>query len=128
MTMKKTFTTHELKTWQKWAQLYFLINKRYKLAEFVIDGDRIMVKTQRGDELQAPLHELNARFSVDKNNRKMYTLRYGEKKIDFLAIPWMLTDEEWEEIDMILSRAQVSGEKSSSKALRFLDKLLDWFK
>ena len=39
--MKKTFTTHELKTWQKWAQLYFLINKRVRDSpDVVVIDDR----------------------------------------------------------------------------------------
>lgn len=124
----KTFKTHEPKLWQKFAQLYWLFPKSAKLDTFTYDGETITIKTLNRKELSAPLSELKIRFNIDNAERKSYTISHNKKKINFVAMPFMLEDEEWEEIDNILSQSPDYGEPKYAKWVRISREIVDFLK
>ena len=124
----KTFKTHEPKLWQKLAQVYWIVSKSIKLDTFTYDGETITIKTLNKKELSAPLSELKIRFNIDNAERKNYTISHNKKKIRFMAMPFMLEDEEWEEIDNILSQSPDYGEPKSAKWVKIFREIAEFLK
>jgi hypothetical protein len=69
------------------------------LKEFKVTKGNICVSVLNGNEIKAPIKDCCFYYDdTDRYNRMGITIRYGDKKIKFFEIPFMLKDEEWAQI------------------------------
>lgn len=93
------FVTHEPTIFQKILQVYWLLPKMRLLKEFKVTKGNICVSVLNGNEIKAPIKDCCFYYDdTDRYNRMGITIRYGDKKIKFFEIPFMLKDEEWAQI------------------------------
>ena len=127
-TVPKSYKTSELSFFQKLAQVYWFNPKSWLLDEFIIDGDTITIRTKAGKELKGKLRELRIRVQADKYERREVFIQKDKEKSHFKEIPWMLTDEEWDEIFEVLNSAPDSGATKLSwfvTALKWIIKIFE---
>ncbi len=103
--MKKVYKTKELNVLQKLMQMYWMIPKSWLLDEFVYEEGIVTIKLKNGKVLSAPLAEIQMKKQKDSYDRQEMYLSHHGNKIHFKEIPYMLTDEEWEELLNILECA-----------------------
>lgn len=97
------YKTKELTFFQKLMQVYWFNPKKWLLDEFSLTSNRLKVITKNGTCFEAPLDKISGTYSLDKYNRHEIKLKDDQgNKICFKEIPYMLEDEEWENILEIL--------------------------
>ena len=124
----KVFKTRDLNFWKKLAQVYWFIPKSMILDELGISDGILSVKTKNGNSFAAPIDEIKYRFQKDSNERREVKLTHGTEKIRFIEIPWMLSDEEWDMLFVILSEIPDSSKSKYGKVTEALGVIRDVIK
>ena len=116
------FVTHEPTVFQKILQLYWLQPKAWRLKEFKVSNGNIYISVMNGKELKAPIKDCRFYYDdADKYNRMGITVRYGDKKIKFFEIPFMLNDDEWAQIiDFCMNTCNSKRSKSNKIAIAII--------
>lgn len=76
--------------------------KRVLLDEFYIKNGILTVSTKKGSFLSAPIKDVEVGYT-DTHFGKVFTLKYGDRKVNILVVSGMLSDEEWENINNIMA-------------------------
>ena len=119
------FKTQDLKWWQKLLQMYWFNPKSWLLDELVMKKDIVEVKLKNGDRFSCPYTGLKVRFQEDKYGRKEIFLSNTERTIHFKEIPYMLSDDEWEELFAKLESVDDMRETSLNKVSRIIRKIIE---
>lgn len=99
----KCYKTKNLNWWQKLFQAYWVIPNSWLLDEFIFDGKNVVIKIRNGKEISANIEDLEANYSEDKYYRREFKIKTKSEKIRFKEIPYMLKEEQWDEICEILN-------------------------
>lgn len=118
-----TYETKELSFFQKLLQVYWANPKSWLLDRLTVKDGDIEVVLKNGKTFKSPLSELKVRKQVDKYDRKEVYLSYQKEKIHFKEIPWMLEDEEWEQIFKILDAVKDSDITALGKITQVFKKV-----
>ena len=110
------------------AQVYWFIPKSMILDELGISDGILSVKTKNGNSFAAPIDEIKYRFQKDSHERRGVKLTHGTEKIRFIEIPWMLSDEEWDMLFVILSEIPDSSKSKYGKVTEALGVIRDVIK
>ena len=78
-----------------------LYPKKMVLDEFIIKDGVLTVTTMKGNILSAPISEVEVGYT-DTQDGMAYTFKYGGKKLTFIEVPELLSDEEWERLKKIV--------------------------
>ena len=119
------FKTRDPKWWQKLLQMYWFNPKSWLLDELKIKDNVITVSVKNSHTLSCPLDQLKVRLQEDKYDRKEIYLSFGEEKIHFKEIPYMLSDNEWEDLIEKLQSLDDVGETKINKINRLLKKSIE---
>ena len=119
----RTFKTHDPTWFQKIMVVYGFTPKGWRLDEFSTDGKNLTISTRAGNRLTAPIDELSYSYQVNQYDWHEVYIAHGEERIHFREVPYMLSEEEWEEIFSILDTIPNAHEKSISKVIRVLESI-----
>jgi hypothetical protein len=75
--------------------------KKSLLDEFIIKDGVLTITTRKGTSLSAPVNEVEVGY-FETNVGRAFTFKYNDKKLSFMEMPEMLSDEDWEEIREIV--------------------------
>ncbi len=92
------FVTHEPTLFQKILQMYWLLPKSIILKEFNVKDGIIYISVIKGQEFTAKLSQCTFKYEEDKSGRTLIKIVCDKQKIKFMEVPFMLKDEEWEQI------------------------------
>ena len=107
--VKMDYVTHELTTFQKLLQVYWMSSKKNILKRFKVEDDVITIETMNNASFVAPVGECEFSCTESEYGRHWIVIRHGEQKVKFQSIPWMLSDEEWGKIVAFCSNADNSS-------------------
>lgn len=111
------YTTHEPTVFQKILQVYWANPKSWLLKRFQVEGVNIHIETMNGATFTAPLEKCVFRYQKDGYGRLEIWVKTESEKIHFKEIPFMLEDEEWEDIVDFCINATDSKETLLSKLM-----------
>lgn len=111
------YTTHEPTTFQKVLQVYWFNPKSWLLKRFQVEGETIHIETMNGAVFTAPLEKCVFRYQRDDYERHEIWVKTESEKIHFKEIPFMLEDEEWDDIVDFCINATDSKETILSKLM-----------
>lgn len=101
------------------------------LDEFRFADGRIYIRNSKGDEVEGALKDLEFSYKTDKNKLtdewEVYQYRISDgsgNKVQFNKHSSLFTDEEYADIDMILSLCGTIKESKISKLTKSLDKVI----
>ena len=126
--VRKYYKTRELKIWQKILQVYWFNPKSWLLDEFIFDNNQITFKVRNGNVISASILDLKVRYQKDNYERIEVYITNGNEKLHFKEIPWMLTDEEWEDVFNILDTVPDISSTKMSKVVGVFRSILSFFK
>lgn len=119
--MKRKFVTHEPSLIQKIMQMYWFNPKSWLLKSLTIDEDQIEIVTMNEKVFSNKFSQTKFKFQSDSYDRyEFYVSDINDKarKIHFKEIPFMLSDDEWEEIKTIFASSDNYKESLLGKVTR----------
>ncbi len=117
------FVTHEPNFFQKILQVYWLIPKSTILKEFKVKDGIIYISVVKGQKFTAQLNQCTFKYEEDNSGRTLIKIFCDKQKIKFLEVPFMLKDEEWEQIITFCKYYNNAKETLSGK----IANVLRWF-
>lgn len=121
----KYYKTKDLNWWQKLFQAYWVMPNSWLLDEFIFDGKKVIIKIRNGKEISANIEDLEANYSVDKYYRREFKIKTKSEKIRFKEIPYMLKEEQWDEICEILNAEETVFSKLTHTISDSVDDISD---
>jgi uncharacterized OB-fold protein len=118
--------TPDLNIWKKIALIYPLA-KRWILDEFILKDKILTIKCKDGNVLQAPLNECTATFETNKDDFTWITVKSKDKKIRFGEYAFTISDEEWQQIWMILNPSESTLSKFAGIVQKIINIVKDPF-
>lgn len=116
--------------WKKLISRYYLTLKRWRLVELSVTDNVLHVSTQNGNSLTAPIEDIKVRFEKDDADVFNFQIKCGKDSIRFFLLPYILEDNETEELIAFLQSIPDSGESVESKAgkvLGVIKEILEFF-
>ncbi len=122
--ISKTYKTKELALWQKILQVYWVNPKSWLLDEFTITDDIVTVRVKSGKVISAPIDQIKVKVQRDSYARREVYLSHNTEKLHFKEIPWMLTEEQWDQVIEIFNVSANSNLAKTAWALSIAEILM----
>lgn len=115
-----------------WYQRFYtkFRNKRV-LSTFAYENRTVYVMTAKGDEFEAPLEIIRFSYKTEKASNREKILTFILKNINtkecisFTKVPYLLENEEWEDIFNILARSNFNAPTQGSATNKSISAVLN---